>query len=370
MNNQQQVQQQQKQQYRAASPADIAYGSPIKPDMCGVCGAEMEPEDRFCAECGSPRGAQPQAQAAPAQQTLQKAQDDPKYQRVLELYRQVAELQQKIQASATWVEDFHYDFEDEDFDEEEPLELSEQDKALLNEYESLLNMLQGGVPEAQKPEPAAPKKERPKRPRIHLEVDLDKMQELIDGYKQKVQELNEALEDMAPDPGMPPQMQHDYYAERPLPDKNFQFICNKCGNRHANPADCPMGGGGGKWFFDNPLIGETMKNALEKLIDITVKDIFHTNDYQPLPEAKHDVEGGQMSHIQQTNSIESPNPSRLIYSGPDKKTLVLKYEECVEFDIPNGRYSVVGLPGDPSVRPFAGKFTFSGGCYQYWFVVE
>lgn len=306
--SQQQEQQKQQQQYRQYRPtkttpgkncfhcgapisitAEICphCGKPTNPNICTFCGSPMDPSDRFCPECGNSREGIICPECGTlnfrsfcrkcnhpldhmAQQAIAEAKADPKYQRMCELQQRMVELERRILESA--------DLADEEGVEE--VELSEEDQALVSEYEELLAMIQNGVAEApqsqeekkpETPKPETPKPEAPKRPK--MKIQIEQMREIVQEYKQNVAEMNGIMEDLAPDPGATPQMQRNYFCARKLPvitvtrhkekiQKPVEWICNYCGCHHHEPSECAEPWHGGIWVYENIEIDEviTTKN--------------------------------------------------------------------------------------------------------------
>lgn len=298
---QQQQQQQQQQQYRQVKPSQTVNGKncfhcgkaisataeicpycgkPTNPNICPFCGSPMEPSDRFCPECGNSREGIICPECGTlnfrsfcrkcnhpldhlAQQALAEAKADPKFQRMCQLQQRMVELERQILESAALA--------DEEGAEE--VELSAEDQALVSEYEELLAMIQNGVSEQPQPEPQKPaetpkpKPEAPKRPRLN--INIEQMREIVQEYKQNVQEMNGIMEDLAPDPGTTPQMQRNYFCARKLPvvtvtqhkeliQKPVEWICNYCGCHHREPSECCEPWHGGTWVYENIEINEVI----------------------------------------------------------------------------------------------------------------
>lgn len=257
-------------------------GRPTNPNVCTFCGAPMDPNDRFCCECGNSREGIVCPECGTlnfrsfcrkcnhpldhmALQAVEEAQRDPKFQRMCQLQQRMAELEQRILESAELTEEA-----------DEEVELSAEDQALVSEYESILAMLQNdGVPQPKQEEQPAPQAETPKRKR--LTISLEQMKELAQDYKQSVQELNDAMADLAPDPGASPQMQRNYFCARKLPvvtvtrhkeivRKPVEWVCNYCGCHHSQPSECVEPQLGGTWIYQNIEIDQiiTEKHWVEE----------------------------------------------------------------------------------------------------------
>ncbi|MBR1928698.1 MAG: zinc ribbon domain-containing protein [Paludibacteraceae bacterium] len=245
-------------------------GRPTNPNICTFCGSPMDPEDKFCGECGNSRDGIVCPDCGTlnfrsfcrkcnhpldymAKQAIQEAQNDPVYKRMCELQQQMVQLEKQILDSAELL--------DSEEAEEQVQELSEQDKALVDEYEQLLNMLQGNTIEAKTETPKQQVVAEPKK-KVKLNVNLDQMRQITEAYKECTKQMNEMMQDLAPDPGMTPQMQRNYYSARKLPivtvtrtkeiiQKPIEWICNYCGCHHSQPSECCEPQLGGTWVYEN-----------------------------------------------------------------------------------------------------------------------
>ena len=134
----------------------------------------------------------------------------------------------------------------------------------------LLQMLQGGTPAPeQKNEPAAAPA-KPKK-KVKLNVNLEQMRQIAEAYKACTKQMNDMMQDLAPDPGMTPQMQRNYYSARKLPvvtvtrskeliQKPVEWICNYCGCHHSQPSDCCEPQLGGTWVYENIEVERVITN--------------------------------------------------------------------------------------------------------------
>ncbi len=177
-----------------------------------------------------------------AERAMEEAKNDPSFRRVQQKAVELAELHAKIeQLSNAQVP-------------EERAELSEQDKALLDEYADILGMI-GSRPEVvhnSEPEPAA---------RKQYTLQTSNIDDLLAAYKEKAAEMNDALAALTPPPDYTPEQQRDYFAARKVGTmvtetvcdmseyKPTQWKCNYCGCLHDTPAECTRPELGGVWIY-------------------------------------------------------------------------------------------------------------------------
>lgn len=240
----------------------LACGRSLTPDKCSFCGAAMKPGARFCTKCGQSREGVicPNCGTlnarnfcrkcnapltAMAQKALEQADNDPQFKAILhraeelaELHRQIEELQNGGPEDAT------------------PPELSDADKALLDEYAAILGSIGVYKPKAPEPKEQSPKPEREFKERTR---SLD---DIMAAYRQKADEMNAALAELAPPPDFTPEQQRDYYTARKIVSvdisSNLQgytpniWVCNFCGCEHRSPQECARPDLGGNWLFRTP----------------------------------------------------------------------------------------------------------------------
>ncbi len=238
-------------------------GRSLTPDKCSFCGACLKPGQRFCTHCGqSPEGVVcPEcgtlnsrnfcrrcgASLTPmGQKALEAAKNDPVFraveQKALELaqlHERIEEMRQEAEAGLKQVE------------------LSEADKALLDEYADILGSI--GVYNPKPKQTVAADSVR--REYKDKAMDLD---QIMAAYREKAQEMNDALAAMVPPPGFTPEQQRDYYSARKVAtintayDVNWdgykpqQWVCNFCGFMHNNPSECSEPQLGGVWIYVTP----------------------------------------------------------------------------------------------------------------------
>ena len=226
-------------------------GKPTNPDVCSFCGATMDPEDRFCPECGNSREGIVCPECGTlnfrsfcrkcnhpldhmAQAAVAKAQADPKYQRMCEIQKRMVELERQILDGADQA-------------------LSEGDAKLKEEYEALMAMISGGISEK----------------KAETKLSDEGLRQLAKEYRESVEEMNQIMADLAPEPGMSPQEQRNYFCARKLPvitvtkhkeiiQQPIEWICNYCGCRHSQPSECVEPELGGTWVYENIEVEETI----------------------------------------------------------------------------------------------------------------
>lgn len=242
-----------------------ACGKGLQAELCSFCGEEMDADSSFCPECGNPRTGIVCGQChtlnfrnfcrkcnsplnAQAQQALDEATSDPKFQKALTIAEELAELEEFLLSES----------EDDIMPPETP-ELSEENRQLLNQYKDLLSAFRGQKTqekpqEKPKEQPAAPKAEV--KPQIKLSINISTKAEAMKKYKEKLAEMQAALISMVPDAGMTPHMQRDYYSARKVEivtktkkQERLYWVCNAYGCRHYTPNECSKPYLGGNWFY-------------------------------------------------------------------------------------------------------------------------
>lgn len=240
-------------------------GRSLTPEKCSFCGAIMKPKAKFCTRCGITRDGitcpdcgtlnsrnfcrkcnSPLTKMA--QLALSAAKADPMFKAVQKKADELAELHARIEALRN------------SSAEQSPLELSEEDKALLKEYADILDMIGTTQIHTHQKEDTETKSEAlPKRKQYSAEtVSID---DLLKAYKEKAAEMNDALASMTPPPDFTPEQQRDYFSARKIATvvtetacdmsgyRPTQWRCNFCNNLHDNPSECARPELGGVWEY-------------------------------------------------------------------------------------------------------------------------
>lgn len=139
-----------------------------------------------------------------------------------------------------------------------PVELSEADKKLIQQYKDLFSG--SGSLEGMQVARPEPKVEEPvqTRPKIQLNVKKVDLDEAKQSYKEKLEEMKLLMEKLRPEGDMTPQMQRNYYSARKLPVLRKSvtkapvcWICNLCGCHHSHPSECAQPELGGTWVYED-----------------------------------------------------------------------------------------------------------------------
>lgn len=140
-----------------------------------------------------------------------------------------------------------------------PVELSEADKKLIQQYKDLFSG--SGSLEGMQVARPEPKVEEPvqTRPKIQLNVKKVDLDEAKQSYKEKLEEMKLLMEKTSSMEGdMTPQMQRNYYSARKLPVLRKSvtkapvcWICNFCGCHHSHPSECAQPELGGTWVYED-----------------------------------------------------------------------------------------------------------------------
>ena len=239
-------------------------GRNLQAELCSFCGEKMDANSAFCPECGNPRTGIVCNQChtlnfrsfcrkcnaplnAQAQQALEEAKADPRFQKALALAEELAELEEYLLSTS----------DDEAAPPEIP-ELSEENQQLISQYKNLLSTFRGQKPQ-EKPETPKPETPKPKaKPQIKLSINIASKEEAIAKYKEKLAEIQETINSMTPDAGMTPQIQRDYYSARKLEIVTktkvrvpLYWICNAYGCEHNQPSECAEPFQGGQWVYED-----------------------------------------------------------------------------------------------------------------------
>lgn len=234
-------------------------GRSLTPEKCSFCGAPKRPTAKYCTHCGQPSQGVICPQCGTlnsrnfcrkcnhpltpmAQRALEAAQTDPAFRRVKAKADELAELHTQIEQLRN------------NAPGEEQIELSQQDKALLDEYADLLGMIGSQPSTEHKSESVAPARKQYALSTVNID-------DLLKAYKEKAAEMNEALAALTPPPEYTPEQQRDYFAARKVATvvtettcdmsayNPTQWRCNFCSNLHDTPSECAHPELGGVWEY-------------------------------------------------------------------------------------------------------------------------
>lgn len=241
-----------------------ACGRSLTPEKCSFCGAAIKSTAKFCGKCGQPREGLtcPECGTLNARnfcrkcntpltpralKAIETAKNDPQFQKIkkkaaelAELHSQIVEMQQQLQEDNT------------------SLQLSEEDKKLLDEYAEVLGSIGAFVPK-QKVSPQQEQKTESKKYQGPSAFSLD---EIMKAYKEKAAEMYAQLAQLVPPPDFTPEEQRDYYSARKI--AHFEdaidladysptmWVCNYCGCMHHCPSECAEPELGGTWLYVSP----------------------------------------------------------------------------------------------------------------------
>lgn len=258
-------------------------GRPLHIGVCTYCGSPMDPDDRFCPECGGSR----QGVICPQCGTLnfrsycrncnapldelaveenERARKDPVFIKMMDLGEEMAILEERMLAVAKSLAEEQVDEPIADFSH--VAELSDEDKALMEQYKNMMTHLD--APTARTPDPATPVvTSKTASPKVQMKLEIggsrEELQALREEYALKLKEMGDLMNQLVPDPGSPPQIQRNYYSARKLPvytkklsREPVAWVCNLCGCHHNQPSECAQPQLGGVWIY--------------KEVEITVKE--------------------------------------------------------------------------------------------------
>lgn len=230
-------------------------GHSLHPEICSFCGAPADPSKKFCPRCGQPKEGiicpecgtlnsrnfcrkcnaplTPRAETARAE-----AQADPLFRSMTRKATELESLRRQIEEARNAAR-------------EEP-GLTDEDKALLDRYNTLFNSM--GMPA---PEPAPVVESRKKYQVENLNLD-----EIMAAYREKAAEMDAALAALTPPPDFTPEQQRDYYSARKIATVEMEYDmsgyhpmmwrCNVCSALHPCPSDCVSPELGGQWIYLTP----------------------------------------------------------------------------------------------------------------------
>ena len=230
-------------------------GNRLHSNHCTFCGAPMDKDDLFCGECGGsvkgikcphcgtlsfrsfcPKCNHPVDKIG--REEMQKAQNDPFYQRILTLAKHIIEAQ------------------------ESGLQQSDESETLPDEIECLLEKyraLQSTSVPTKKSESEGDASLAIKRTRTTIEpqaIKLEASNGIPTDMTSAIEELNALLKSMVPGPGLTPQMQRNYYSARKVAvyhkskvREKVGWVCNLCGCQHSSPSECARPELGGNWVY-------------------------------------------------------------------------------------------------------------------------
>lgn len=241
-------------------------GRSLTSDKCSFCGAPMKPGARFCTHCGQsregvvcPNCGTVNARnfcrkcnsplTAMAQKALEQAARDPQFLAIKRRAEELAELHRQIE-----------ELQNEGPEDAPCPELSDADKALIDEYAAILGSI-GVYKPASKPADAPVKKQSaPEQPKFKERTKS--LEDIMAAYRAKADEMNAALAELAPPPDFTPEQQRDYYTARKIAVVETSceligyqpnmWVCNFCGCKHCAPPECTRPELGGHWVYVTP----------------------------------------------------------------------------------------------------------------------
>ncbi len=239
-------------------------GKSLIPEKCSFCGAPMKENAKFCVKCGQSRDGvvcpecgtvnsrnfcrKCNSPLTPlAVKALEAAKSDPKFKALQKKADELAELHAQIEELR------------QSGGEEKPVELSDADKSLLDEYADILGMIGAKPIDSLKNTTIAPEPQIATRKQYS--ITTTSIDDLLKAYKEKAAEMNEALAALTPPPDFTPEQQRDYYSARKIATVTIestcdmsgynptQWRCNYCSNLHDTPSDCARPELGGVWEY-------------------------------------------------------------------------------------------------------------------------
>lgn len=234
-------------------------GQNLHAECCSFCGAFSNCSDVFCTECGNPKKGIicPVCQTlnfrsfcrkcntplnALAQEAMRQIEAKPEFKKALSIAEDLAVL-----------EDYLRRPNGEEVVADEIQELSDENRAYINQYKELLAVIRGQV-NKENTEKQISKKKEPK-PRKTFSIKISSKEEALAQYNAKLQEMKETLNALIPEPAMTPQMQRNYYTAVKIEIMTKTKVkvgwqCNAYGCFHEKPNDCTEPFQGGTWIYE------------------------------------------------------------------------------------------------------------------------
>lgn len=231
----------------------LGCGLSLIPGKCSFCGAPMKPNAKFCTRCGqSAEGVKcPQCGTLNSRnfcrkcntpltpralKAIEAAKKDPQFKVLEKKAEELAELQALIE-----------EIQNESAETKPAPQLSEEDQQLLNEYASLLDSIGINKPDIK---PVIQQEESRRKTYEAKGMSLD---DIMKAYREKANEMDEALAALVPPPEFTPEEQRDYFSARKIArlDQPVPMLwkCNLCGALHPCPAECAEPRLGGVWIM-------------------------------------------------------------------------------------------------------------------------
>ena len=237
----------------------------MRAKSCSFCGTLIASDEVFCPECGNARGGvkcprcgtinsrgfcyhcgAPLSLNAIAE--IKKAHADPKYKRLVALAQEVASLEEELGVAAPEAE------------APAPSVVEAVEVDTLEVYEPLPEVLEEMKILESEPILDASQQEDVKRNVESFKTMTREAKKKV--YKEKIAQMQDIMNEFAPDPTALPEIQRDYYSARQVKVKTLSkstvktgWVCNFCGCFHpGGPDECCEPWQGGTWQYEEKIV--------------------------------------------------------------------------------------------------------------------
>lgn len=243
-------------------------GKPIHSEYCSFCNAPMDADDNFCEECGNPRAGIvcPECRTVNYRSFCRKC-NTPLNEMAHHMVKRVMEDQRVVKARniadklngiEQLINSLVKDIDTENgngADTGSPsVGLTDADKALINKYNELFKVIGSSkIPDSQPVQPQQPQT----KPQT-VQEKRKKLKAAVEEFRSNMEDIQAILDSLLPDPQDPPEIQRNFLCackvaineQKSMITQKTYWVCNYCGCKHCQPADCAQPQLGGNWLVE------------------------------------------------------------------------------------------------------------------------